>query len=99
MTMCHVIRHYDRWSPDDGSLKVVADSVGVEPEALEDLVLADSVFRLSEPRRWLRTLQLSGSYTIVLEGTLDGSHSKPIAPDGKVRFFGCVRWQLALMAT
>ena len=69
---------------DGGSLKVVADSVGVKSESLSDLVLETPYFAWnSNPANFT----VSGSYTIVWAGT---GGFEPIAPDGKVKFFGCV---------
>ena len=75
----------DQTAADDGgSLKVVADSVGVEPGSLSDLVLETPYFAWnSNPANFTA----SGSYTIVWGGT---GGFEPIAPDGKVKFFGCV---------
>ena len=71
---------------DGGSLKVVADSVGVAPADLADLELQTPYFGIG-PATPTANFATSGSYTIVWQGTGD---FEPIAPDGKVRFFGRV---------
>ncbi len=74
----------DTITEDGGSLEVVADSVGVEPGELADLALETPYFAFGAA---VTNFDSSGSYTIVWRGTGD---FKPIAPDGKVKFFGCV---------
>ena len=80
-----LVSDYDSPPVDDGgSLKVVADSVGVKPAALTGLMLEDPHFVTGVTSSGAYTA--SGSYTAVWQG----ANTKPIAPDGKVRFFGTV---------
>ena len=78
---------------DGGSLKIVSESAGLASDKLKDQTLETPYFGIgtdnalfdpdasSNPRR-------SGSYTIVFRG--GNNDYKPIAPDGRVRFFGTV---------
>ncbi len=76
----------DTITGDGGSLEVVADSVGVKPEELAGLALETSYFGIGATTADAN-FDASGSYTIVWRGT---GGFQPIAPDGKVKFFGCV---------
>ena len=61
---------------DGGSLKVVADSVGVAPEALEDLVLETPYFGMGT-QRILRTFQPPARTPSVWQGLAVSSRSIP----------------------
>lgn len=70
-----------------GSLKVVADSVGVKAEELADVTLESTDFGIGATQ--VANFTASGSYTIVFQrDTGVEDDFKPIAPNGRVRFFG-----------
>ncbi len=80
---------YDEASTDKdgGSLKIVADSVGVKPEELSALELQTPHFGVGTAAA---NFTSSGSYTILFQGSDDDNPFQPIAPKGVVKFFGCV---------
>ena len=80
-------------TPGGGSLEVVADSVGVAPAALADLELQTPHFGIDATA--IATFTASGSYTIRWQGSDANNPFHPIAPDGKVKFFGRINDNLA----
>ena len=78
---------------DGGSLKVVADSLGVKEEdtaewnELKELELQVPHFQLGATAGPV-SFTTSGSYTIVFAGSDATNPFRPIAPEGVVKFFG-----------
>ncbi|MXZ02895.1 MAG: hypothetical protein F4Y88_04260 [Chloroflexi bacterium] len=80
-------------TPGGGSLEVVADSVGVASDALKDLELQVPHFGINNTAD--ANFTASGSYTVRWQGSDADNPFPPIAPDGKVRFFGRIHDGLA----
>ena len=74
---------------DGGSQKVVADSLGQEPKDVAELELEQPFFGIGATA--VANFTASGTYTINFQGaSATAGPYKPIAPEGVVKFFGCV---------